>query len=170
MGNIKISHYWPFVRRLPFTGQFPSQRASNTENLPVVWRHRGKLGQYYGCWCPGSLCSQSISDISRFHVNFLYKRQSSSWWRHQMETFPRYWPIVRGIHRSPVNSPHKGQWHGAWVFSLICAWSIGWVNNRDAGDLGHHRPHYDFTANLRKDVTYTSQAETQTPTNTEHIA
>ena len=23
--------------------------------------------------------------------------------------FPRYWPFVRGIHRSPVNSPHKGQ-------------------------------------------------------------
>ena len=21
--------------------------------------------------------------------------------------FPRYWPFVRGIHRSPVNSPHK---------------------------------------------------------------
>ena len=27
-------------------------------------------------------------------------------WKH----FPRYWPFVRGIHRSPVNSPHKGQW------------------------------------------------------------
>ena len=24
--------------------------------------------------------------------------------------FPRYWPSVRGIHRSPVNAPHKG--HG----------------------------------------------------------
>ena len=27
-------------------------------------------------------------------------------WKH----FPRYWPFVRGIHRSPVNSRHKGQW------------------------------------------------------------
>ena len=27
-------------------------------------------------------------------------------WKH----FPRYWPFVRGIHRSPVDSPHKGQW------------------------------------------------------------
>ena len=27
--------------------------------------------------------------------------------------FPRHWPFVRGIHWSPVNSPHKGQWHGA---------------------------------------------------------
>ena len=25
-------------------------------------------------------------------------------WKH----FPRYWPFVRGIHRSPVNSPYKG--------------------------------------------------------------
>ena len=36
--------------------------------------------------------------------------------------FPRYWPFVRGIHRSPVNSPHKGQWRGALMLSLICAW------------------------------------------------
>ena len=40
-------------------------------------------------------------------------------------------------------SPHKGQWRGALVFSLICAWTYGWVNNRDAGDLRHHRAHYD---------------------------
>ena len=39
-------------------------------------------------------------------------------WKH----FPRYWPFVRGIHRPPVNSPHKGQWRGALMFSLICAW------------------------------------------------
>ena len=39
-------------------------------------------------------------------------------WNH----FPRYWPFVRGIRRSPVNSPHKGQWSGALMFSLICAW------------------------------------------------
>ena len=36
-----------------------------------------------------------------------------------MEHFPRYWPLMRGIHRSPVNSPHKGQWRGALMFSLI---------------------------------------------------
>ena len=50
-------------------------------------------------------------------------------WKH----FPRYWPFVWGIHRSPVNSPHKGQW--ALMFSLICAWINGWVNNRGAGDF-----------------------------------
>ena len=55
----------------------------------------------------------------------------------------RYWPFVQGIHRSPVNSPHKGQWRGALMFSLICAWITGWVNNGEAGDLRRHRAHYD---------------------------
>ena len=60
-------------------------------------------------------------------------------WKH----FPRYWPFVRGIHRSPVNSPHKGQWRGALMFTLICARINGWVNNREAGDLRRYRAHYD---------------------------
>ena len=57
--------------------------------------------------------------------------------------FPRYWPFVRGIHRSPVNSLHKGQWRGALMFSLTCVWINGWVNNREAGDLRRYRAHYD---------------------------
>ena len=60
-------------------------------------------------------------------------------WQH----FPDYWLFVRGIHRSPVNSPHKGQWRGALIFSLICAWINCWVNNGEAGHLRHHRAHYD---------------------------
>ena len=60
-------------------------------------------------------------------------------WKH----FPRHWPFVRGIHRSLVNSPHKGQWRGALMFSLICARINGLINNRDAGDLRCHRAHYD---------------------------
>ena len=60
-------------------------------------------------------------------------------WKH----FPRYWPFVRGIHRSPVNSPHKGQWRGALMLTLICARIKGWVNNREAGDFRRYRGHYD---------------------------
>ena len=62
-------------------------------------------------------------------------------WKH----FPRYWPFVRGIRRSPVNSPHNGQWCGALIFSLICAWINGWVNTGEAGDLRRHRAHHDVT-------------------------
>ena len=60
------------------------------------------------------------------------------------KTFPRHRPFVRGIHRSPVNSPHKDQWRGALMFdvSLIYAWINSWVNNRD---LRRHSPHYDVT-------------------------
>ena len=50
---------------------------------------------------------------------------------------------MRGIHRSPVNSPHKGQWRGALMFSFICAWIYSWVNDYEAGDLRRHRAHYD---------------------------
>ena len=45
-----------------------------------------------------------------------------------------------------VDSPHKGQWRGALMLSLICAIRSGWGNNRDAGDLRRHHPHYDITA------------------------
>ena len=42
-----------------------------------------------------------------------------------------------------VNSPHKGQWRGALMVSLICARINDWVNNREAGDLRRHRGHYE---------------------------
>ena len=44
---------------------------------------------------------------------------------------------------SPLNSPHKGQWRGALIFSLILAWTNSWVNNREAGDLRRYFAHYD---------------------------
>ena len=60
-------------------------------------------------------------------------------WTH----FPRDCPFVRRIHRSPVKSPHKGQWRGALMFPLISIWINGWVNNHEPGDLRRHRGHYD---------------------------
>ena len=59
-------------------------------------------------------------------------------WKHS----PLYWSFVRGIHRSPVNSPHKGQWRGALMF-FICVWTNGWVSNGESDDLRRHRVHYD---------------------------
>ena len=65
-------------------------------------------------------------------------------WKH----FSRHRPFVRGIHRSPMYSPHKSQWHLALMFSFICAWINGWVNNREDGDLRRHRTHYDVIVML----------------------
>ena len=78
-----------------------------------------------------------------------YTREEAYWPEHddviKWKHFPRYWPFVRGIHRSPVYSPHKGQWRGALMFSLICVWINGWVNNREAGDLRRYRAYYVVT-------------------------
>ena len=88
------------------------------------------------CLVYSSVLMVMSSNGNIFHVhNDIIK------WKH----FPRYWPFVRGIHQSPVNSPHKGQWRGALMFSLICVWINGLVNNGEAGDLRCYRAHYDVT-------------------------
>ena len=66
-------------------------------------------------------------------------------WKH----FPRYWPFVRGIPLSQVNSPHKDQWRGALMFSLIRSWINTRVNNREADYLGRHLAHYDVIVMIR---------------------
>ena len=76
-------------------------------------------------WTPWRLMSSLHDDVIK--------------WKH----FSRYWPFVWGIPRSPVNSPHKGQWRGALMFSLICVWINSWINNRKAGDLRRYQAHYD---------------------------
>ena len=59
--------------------------------------------------------------------------------------FPRHWPFVKGIHWTPLDSPHKIQWCGALMYYLVYAWTNGWAKNRDAGDLRRHHTHYDVT-------------------------
>ena len=60
-------------------------------------------------------------------------------WKH----FPRYWALCEG--NPPVTGllTCKGQRRGALMFSLVCAWTNSWVNNRDSGGLRRHRSHYD---------------------------
>ena len=84
-----------------------------------------------------------------------------TWWRHQVETLSALLAFVRGIHRSPMNSPHKGQWRGALMFSLICAWINGWVNNREAGDLIRHCVHYDVTVLRGLHYTWTKHVHSE---------
>ena len=85
--------------------------------------------------------SQTAVEVRAWVCNYILHHNDVVKWKH----FPRYWPFVRGIQRSPVNSPHKGQWRGALMFSLICARINGWVNNGEAGDLRRSRAYYDVT-------------------------
>ena len=96
-----------------------------------------------------------LRDVSfqwwRYGRFYLYATGSLRWhWRNhthddviKWKHFPRNWPFVLEIHRSPVNFPHKGQWRGALMFSLIYAWINDWVNNHEAGDLRRQHGHYD---------------------------
>ena len=70
-------------------------------------------------------------------------------WKH----FPRYWPFLWVIHRSPETSQHKGHWRGALMFSLICACINGWVNNREAGDLRRSHAYYNVIVTVYRSRT-----------------
>ena len=71
-----------------------------------------------------------------------------------METFSALLTHCAGNSPVPVNSPHRGQWRGALMFSLTCARIKDWVNNREAGDLRRHRGHYDVNV-MNKNVLLT---------------
>ena len=102
---------------------------------------------------PTKQCQAKMSKLVRHYlikcnaacsVPTHYKLQKT-WWRHQMETFSALLAICAGNSPVPVNSPHKGQWRGALMFTLICARINDWVKNPEAGDLRRHLDHYDVS-------------------------
>ena len=110
----------------------------------MVLEHQG-ISSYIAEYRSAFLCVYGLTDDMLFVLlNYdwgVNKHDDIIKWKH----FLRYWPFVRGIHRWPVHSPHKGHWHGALMFSLICAWIDGWANSPGAGDLRCHCAHYDVT-------------------------
>ena len=88
-------------------------------------------------WAPAVLWFVVVCWISS--TSFL----SSSWWRHQMETFSASLVICAG--NSSVPSEFPAQRPVTWMFSLICVWINGWIDNHEAGDLRRYRAHYDVT-------------------------
>ena len=122
----------------------------NINYVIIKWIWLASLFHQYHLWCIGNKHKRVNRNIIQqgreMHIcvnelDHYCFHDANIKWKH----FPRYWPFVRGIHRSPGNSPHNGQWCGALMFPLICAWTSGWINNRDTGDLRRHRSHYDFT-------------------------
>ena len=102
------------------------------------------LSLYIRTWSMHVVTMKS-NEITSLHTlistEFIAQHDDVIKWKH----FPRSWPFVRGIHRSTVNSPHKGQWRGALMFSLISTWINAWVNNHKSGKLRRHHGHYDVT-------------------------
>ena len=82
--------------------------------------------QFYGLYCLHEMSRNDYRQAYKMRMNDVIK------WK----KIPRYWPFVRGKHRSLVDSPHKDQWRGAffvWVEQTI----------EMPGDLRRHRTHYD---------------------------
>ena len=104
------------------------------------------------CWLliTNRFCSIHLRTISCVLMNLIRNMCSeiTPWWRHQLKTFSALLAICAGNSPVTVNSPHKGQWRGALMFSSICAWIDGWENSREAGDLRRYRAHYDVTVML----------------------
>ena len=141
--------YWPFVRgihRSPVNSLQKGQwRRALMFSLIFAWingwvnnRAAAILALLVEVPDLGPNCTHQI-----FSLRFLYYIVHDDVIK--SKHFPRHWPFVRGVHRSPVDSPHRGQWRGALTFSLTCASTNGWANNRDTGNLRRHRAHYDVT-------------------------
>ena len=135
----------------PFTSRngHPNKTAFNRSTLIPIWKPdiwRALYSLLWWIWIKRDFFCQYTFYLRNFTSQKLLRiLHPFSLHDHQMETFPRYWPFVRGIHRSTVNAPHKDQWRRALMFILICTWINGWVDNREAGDLGRHRAHFDVT-------------------------
>ena len=102
-----------------------------SHKVPVVNLRFGRIYEVI-CWNAVLKALRNVTHVPQAWHDDVIK------WKH----FPRYLPFVRAIHRSPVNSPHKGQWR-ALMFLWSAPWINGWENNRESHDLRRHRAHYD---------------------------
>ena len=96
---------------------------TTVELLATHWISYSCLASVAAVQLPWNLTGSQRTSIVFFFIHFFIAKSVD--WSHddviKWKRFPRYWPFVRGNPRSPVNSPHKGQWPEALMFSLICA-------------------------------------------------
>ena len=95
-------------------------------------------------------------DINAMLYIYIIKRKYAhncyiliSWWRHHHHgdicgvTGPLCWEFTGNFTGHRWIPRTKASYAELWCILDICAWINGWVNNREAGDLRHHRDHYD---------------------------
>ena len=106
---------------------------------PPLFVYNAKLS---GVWCSRfsmqNFCV-AICNLPWYHKDLMCIHDDIIKWKH----FPRYWPFVRGIHRSRWIHHTKASDAELWFFSLISSWKNCWLNNGKAGDLKRHHAHYD---------------------------
>ena len=130
-----LTHWGYHILMLKPLISFPSRLWYSYKNIKIMataTKPEIVNSVWYNCSLSGDTIMCSTSKI--FHDDVIKRK-----------LFLRYWTFVRGIHWPSVNSPPKGHWRGALMFSLICAWTNDTANNGDADDLRRHRAHYDIT-------------------------
>ena len=80
---------------------------TNKNDLYISRAHRNVQRSIHGHGCDG-VSSWDCSAGRR------YMGRVCTWWRHQMEAFSALLALCAG--KSPVNSPHRGQWRKALIF------------------------------------------------------
>ena len=156
----RISELWWFPKKWGFFQQI-NKRPVNWCASTHIWRHPNNLlvnfrhfltrhtmhikAQYikaFGFGFPrlavnAILTKLLIPVLSSIVVRCVYIMTSSN------ETISTLLDLREGNPPVTAGFPHKGPLRGALPFSVISAWTNGWANNRDAGDLGCHCTHYD---------------------------
>ena len=131
--KLRVTGLWaansPVTSKFPAqkaSGEFPAPRASNAENISIWWRHHVSTNYVQGSPFTGFVVVWLISSIAFRSLTYFLHWQYKQTFFHQEDVikwkdFPRYWSFVRGIHRSPMDSPHKDLWWGALIFYLRSA-------------------------------------------------
>ena len=157
--SLKILHWWSIRSRSTLLHEMV-----DAVRIQNPWRHKASIDPNMSKLVIDNIATQgtraSAAILFTYFSHKIFQQQNicnpyMPTWHEELKLlhddvikrklFLHYWPFVRGIHRSPVNSRHKGQWRGALMCSLICACINGSVNNGEAGNLTYHCAHYDVT-------------------------
>ena len=144
-GNSIIIYY---IRYLTLSRWYLAWWSTALVLVARTFNKKQSLGKAAGLQIRAATMNKRYATINEMYLLSYHDHDDVMKWKH----FPRYWPFVRGIHRSPVNFPHKGQWRGALMFSLILLWINDWVNTREAGDWRRYLAHYDVTVMIHLDT------------------
>ena len=118
-----------FSRKYEKSDQW-ANNAKLIQSLAQVWCFRVSGYLLWVIWKKNDRILKEIGRSGNVVPNWISLHDDVIKWKH----FTHYRPFVRGIHRSRVNSLHKGQWRGALTFSLICVWITGWETSMVIGD------------------------------------
>ena len=102
--------------------------------------------------CHAITWTNNCPDVWRMNSTMKGINWHETWWRHQMETFTALLAICAG--NSPITGefPTQRPATRSLDFSLIYAWTKGWVSNREAGGLGRYLVSYDVTVMMYLEI------------------